>query len=97
MTDWIHCNSCYNLPRSGKNFSLTNCGHIYCSDCLSRCVRDRCMICGNSCRSILLSTEMNPSLQMYFLDPLIQLKTIQQIFEFQQNQQMRLMKFWRDQ
>ncbi|XP_076331175.1 uncharacterized protein LOC143236670 isoform X3 [Tachypleus tridentatus] len=40
---------------------------------------------------------MKPDLQMYFLDPLIQLKRIQQIFEFQHSQQVRLMKFWRDQ
>ncbi|XP_076331170.1 E3 ubiquitin-protein ligase RNF212B-like isoform X1 [Tachypleus tridentatus] len=97
MTDWIHCNSCYNLPKSGKNFSLTNCGHIYCSDCLYKCAGDRCIVCGSPCRSIQLSSEMKPDLQMYFLDPLIQLKRIQQIFEFQHSQQVRLMKFWRDQ
>lgn len=34
MADWVHCNSCYVRPGGGKLFSLTNCGHIYCADCL---------------------------------------------------------------
>ena len=34
MADWVHCNNCFVRPGGGKRFSLTNCGHIYCEDCV---------------------------------------------------------------
>lgn len=34
MADWVHCNNCFVRPGGGKIFSLTNCGHMYCADCL---------------------------------------------------------------
>ena len=34
MADWVHCNRCYRQPGNNRKFHLTNCGHIYCEDCV---------------------------------------------------------------
>jgi len=34
MADWVHCNLCFKQPGGERKFSLTNCGHIYCEECL---------------------------------------------------------------
>ncbi|GFR10007.1 putative E3 SUMO-protein ligase RNF212 [Trichonephila clavata] len=92
--EWIHCNNCFGLPDSEKNFYLTSCGHIYCRDCEEQCARTQCKLCGNQCSTIVLSSTLKPDVQMYFTDPdeLLRkkLKEVHQVSEFQKNHRARL-------
>ncbi|KFM65302.1 RING finger protein 212, partial [Stegodyphus mimosarum] len=99
--DWIHCNNCFQLPDSAKNFVLTSCGHIYCCDCEEKCARELCKLCGNQCLTINISSSMKPDVQIYFMDPgeilRKKLKEILQVFEFQKNHRARLMTYQKKQ
>ncbi|GFY70509.1 RING finger protein 212 [Trichonephila inaurata madagascariensis] len=92
--EWIHCNNCFGLPDSEKNFYLTSCGHIYCQDCEEQCARTQCKLCGNQCSTIVLSSTLKPDVQMYFTDPdeLLKkkLKEVHQVSDFQKNHRARL-------
>lgn len=36
--DWLRCNKCYRAMRdTTRNFSMTQCGHVYCGPCLEQC------------------------------------------------------------
>lgn len=37
MATWVFCNRCFQPPRRTVCFSLTSCGHVYCTGCLSKC------------------------------------------------------------
>ncbi|PFX32291.1 RING finger protein C14orf164 [Stylophora pistillata] len=93
MADWVHCNSCYIRPGGGKLFSLTNCGHIYCADCL-KANPDQCTICKRACNSIALSSQMKPEVEMYFTNPIDLSKKyytqLSQVLEFQKSHRQRL-------
>lgn len=93
MADWVHCNSCYVRPGGGKLFSLTNCGHIYCADCL-QANPDQCTICRRACNSIVLSSQMKPEVEMYFTNPIDLSKKyytqLSQVLEFQKSHRERL-------
>ncbi|GFS75922.1 putative E3 SUMO-protein ligase RNF212 [Nephila pilipes] len=99
--EWIHCNNCFGLPDSEKNFYLTSCGHIYCRDCEEQCARSQCKLCGNQCSTIMLSSSLKPDVQMYFTDPddLLRkkLKEVHQVSEFQKNHRARLLAHQRKQ
>ncbi|XP_063970408.1 probable E3 SUMO-protein ligase RNF212 [Lytechinus pictus] len=94
MTDWVHCNTCFRQPGSGPKFALTNCGHIYCGDCLETSTKDKCKMCGNPCTSITLSAKMKPDVEIYFTDPAEILKKHQKqlimVLDFQKNHRQRL-------
>ncbi|XP_023216853.1 probable E3 SUMO-protein ligase RNF212 isoform X2 [Centruroides sculpturatus] len=98
MTDWVHCNTCFSLLGSGKRFLLTSCGHIYCNDCATGSQMN-CQICGNSCTTIHLTTQMKPDVEIYFMDPqdLLKkyMKQLQQIINFQTGHRMRLSAYFR--
>ncbi|XP_078365187.1 putative E3 SUMO-protein ligase RNF212 [Oculina patagonica] len=93
MADWVHCNNCFFRPGGGKIFSLTNCGHIYCADCL-QASPDHCTICRRTCNSIVLSSQMKPEVEMYFTDPANLSKKyhsqLSQVIEFQKSHRQRL-------
>lgn len=47
---WIFCNRCLitvNLTAQCKDltFHVTNCGHVFCKECLANCVQGKCYIC----------------------------------------------------
>eukprot|EP00058_Branchiostoma_floridae_P019373 XP_002604863.1 hypothetical protein BRAFLDRAFT_77302 [Branchiostoma floridae] len=69
MADWVHCNLCFRQPGDGKKFHLTNCGHIYCADCVMTGAKDRCKMCGGKCTTIILSAHMKPDVEIFFTDP----------------------------
>ncbi|XP_067137420.1 probable E3 SUMO-protein ligase RNF212 [Centruroides vittatus] len=98
MTDWVHCNTCFSLLGSGKRFLLTSCGHIYCNDCATGSEMN-CQICGNSCTTIHLTTQMKPDVEIYFMDPqdLLKkyMKQLQQIINFQNSHRMRLSAYFK--
>ncbi|GIY83779.1 putative E3 SUMO-protein ligase RNF212 [Caerostris extrusa] len=99
--DWIHCNNCFSVPDSEKNFYLTSCGHIYCRDCEEQCARTQCKLCGNQCSTILLSSSLKPDVQIYFTDPFEilkkELKVVHQVSEFQKNHRARFQAYQRKQ
>ncbi|XP_030831903.1 probable E3 SUMO-protein ligase RNF212 [Strongylocentrotus purpuratus] len=94
MTDWVHCNTCFRQPGSGPKFALTNCGHIFCGDCLEGSTKEKCKMCGNPCTSITLSAKMKPDVELYFTDPAEILKKHQKqlvmVLDFQKNHRQRL-------
>ncbi|KAK2560692.1 RING finger protein 212B [Acropora cervicornis] len=91
--DWVHCNSCFVRPSGGKRFSLTNCGHIYCEECL-RANPNHCAMCNRACNSIVLSSQMKQEVEMYFTDPADLSKKyhsqLSQVMEFQKSHRQRL-------
>ncbi|WAR21491.1 RN212-like protein [Mya arenaria] len=99
MGDWLHCNSCYRQPGSGRNYFLTNCGHIYCENCQDKGWKERCLLCGTGHpSSFKLTSKLPPPVDAYFSDPIKMLKQtaseMKQILaatEFQHHQRKRFM------
>ncbi|XP_071817734.1 E3 ubiquitin-protein ligase RNF212B-like [Apostichopus japonicus] len=100
MADWVHCNSCFHQPGDGRQFSLTNCGHLYCGECLEDGTRDSCKMCGNHCTAIPLSSKMKPEVEVFFNDPsdIIKksLKQLIEVMDFQRNHRKRLAAYHRE-
>ncbi|XP_046582817.1 RING finger protein 212B-like isoform X2 [Haliotis rubra] len=103
MVDWLHCNLCFIQPGAGANFSLTNCGHIYCEKCLvevdvSGC-KERCRMCGSNCTIIKLSANMKPEVELFFTDPVDILrkclKQAIQVLDFQKNHRGRMLSHFK--
>ncbi|KAK2181345.1 hypothetical protein NP493_403g06015 [Ridgeia piscesae] len=70
MADWVHCNLCFKQPGGERKFSLTNCGHIYCEECLPSESHSRCKMCGKEpVTTILLTAKMKSDVEIFFLDP----------------------------
>ncbi|XP_072169279.1 probable E3 SUMO-protein ligase RNF212 [Diadema setosum] len=93
--DWVHCNTCFRQPAgSGPKFALTNCGHIYCSDCVGAGTKEKCRMCGNSCTTMTLSSQMKPDVELFFTDPAEIVKKQQKqlitVLDFQKNHRQRL-------
>ncbi|XP_035678695.1 probable E3 SUMO-protein ligase RNF212 isoform X3 [Branchiostoma floridae] len=100
MADWVHCNLCFRQPGDGKKFHLTNCGHIYCADCVMTGAKDRCKMCGGKCTTIILSAHMKPDVEIFFTDPAElakkQHKQLLQVIDFQKNHRQRLTAYMRE-
>ncbi|XP_066290834.1 probable E3 SUMO-protein ligase RNF212 [Branchiostoma lanceolatum] len=100
MADWVHCNLCFRQPGDGKKFHLTNCGHIYCADCVVGGAKDRCKMCGGKCTTIILSAHMKPDVEIFFTDPAElakkQHKQLLQVIDFQKNHRQRLTAYMRE-
>lgn len=104
MTDWLHCNTCFIQPGDGTKFLLTNCGHIYCEKCSSFACNDKCKMCGSVCKTTVLTGQMKPDIEVYFLSPQDLLKksmkmmtqTIE-VLDFQQNHRRRFISHLREQ
>lgn len=48
-TEWMFCNRCLlSITRGYEkhlSFHITNCGHIYCQDCVQPCIAPKCFVC----------------------------------------------------
>ncbi|XP_071086907.1 E3 ubiquitin-protein ligase RNF212B-like [Haliotis cracherodii] len=99
MVDWLHCNLCFIQPGAGANFSLTNCGHIYCEKCLIEGCKEQCRMCGSRCTIIKLSANMKPEVELFFTDPVDILrkclKQAIQVFDFQKNHRGRMLSHFK--
>lgn len=93
--DWVHCNNCYVQPGDVemKKFFITNCGHIYCDECLQVNQSKECRICLVKYTAIPLSSNMNSEVEIYFRDPVMNLKKQIKILEFQQSHRIRLISY----
>ncbi|KAM3718032.1 Zip [Dirofilaria immitis] len=94
---WIHCNNCCLIPsaqNTTKNqpFALANCGHIFCSACLDKCVSGKiCTVCGHSpFSSENVGRNMSEKTKKYFQTPtsllVNALRKVNSVIKFQQNQ-----------
>lgn len=92
--DWVHCNNCYIQPGDEeiKKFFITNCGHIYCDECLHK----ECRICHTTFTSIPLTSNMSSEVAVYFQDPVVNLKKQIKILEFQHSHRIRMVSHNRD-
>ncbi|XP_044304300.1 probable E3 SUMO-protein ligase RNF212 isoform X2 [Varanus komodoensis] len=100
MAALVFCNSCFQKPRGASpKFCLTNCGHVVCERCLRKGKKDECMICRATCRTIVLSKEMNSNIQSLFMgiDGLCRkyAKEVTQIAQFQEKHRRRLLAHYR--
>ncbi|XP_007435905.1 probable E3 SUMO-protein ligase RNF212 [Python bivittatus] len=101
MAGPIFCNVCFQKPQGATlNFSLTNCGHVICGQCLQKGTKDECMICRAPCRTIVLSKKVNSDIQSLFmgLDGLCRKysKEVTQIAQFQEKHRRRLLAHYRE-
>ncbi|XP_035392186.1 RING finger protein 212B [Electrophorus electricus] len=90
--DWFHCNNCF--LRQGKNFVVSNCGHVFCESCVKP---GSCSVCRATCNHLPLSHQMKPQERMFFTDPVnlihSRLEHITQIALFQNKQKERVMAY----
>lgn len=87
--DWVHCNKCFvhPSPNSGRSFLLSECGHIYCSQCQQReapkGVNGLCLVCGAQKSAIRLTSQLGPNVVPYFTHPAELVKSISAAVQFQ--------------
>jgi hypothetical protein len=86
---YVHCNRCllHLEEATAKNTTLhvTNCGHIFCNDCVLSCTNTKCFICGSTTvRTIILDSTLKPDVKAAFCDVSSQMKSLFQAFDFQQ-------------
>eukprot|EP00794_Sanderia_malayensis_P010695 gene10694-11832_t len=92
MADWVHCNSCFKQPFEVKiQFNLTNCGHIYCENCL-RQASEFCQLCKQKASCIPLSNKMKPEVEKFFVSPREKIKQIMEVMDFQDGHRQRLLQ-----
>ena len=94
MADWVHCNTCFKQPKSSLPFSLTNCGHLFCAECLTP-MKGKCKMCGSSFMAIPITSQMKPDVQVFFTDPADlerkHNKTLLQVLDFQKTHRQRFL------
>jgi hypothetical protein len=80
---------CICVSDCDANGLLTNCQHFLCSRCSAKYPPGTCPRCQKPCKAIKLNAQNFPRdiLERMQADPLSQLKSIAQTFEFQQRQQ----------
>ncbi|XP_048588065.1 RING finger protein 212B isoform X2 [Nematostella vectensis] len=95
MADWVRCNICCKKPSSERQFFLTNCGHLFCKNCIAESP-EKCRKCENSCKAIVLTSQMKPEVEEHFVDlaTLInkQHKKLLQVYEFQKSHWRQISK-----
>ena len=67
---WVQCNKCMKKMNKyeGLRYGLTNCGHIYCENCLKNATQPKCFVCqAPSPRAIELNQHLRPELRRQFL------------------------------
>ena len=67
---WVQCNKCMKkmTKYEGLRYGLTNCGHIYCENCLKNATQPKCFVCqAPSPRAIELNKHLRPELRRQFL------------------------------
>ncbi|XP_064420484.1 probable E3 SUMO-protein ligase RNF212 isoform X2 [Latimeria chalumnae] len=101
MASWVYCNTCFQQPRTDNNsLYLTNCGHVFCQSCLQKGRKNECLVCGVHCRTVLLSNQVSPDIQVLFTDLDVMCKRyskeIKQISEFQEKHRKQSLKFYKE-
>lgn len=93
-TAWIHCNKCFTRFQPNIKFFLTECGHLNCQMCAKKMEENekKCLICGYTCVSILLSNDLKPDVQTFFSNPLEAIDKIKNVVRFQQTNYTNLLK-----
>ncbi|XP_053214641.1 RING finger protein nenya-like [Panonychus citri] len=82
----IFCNGCYTFFNKDRMFSLTSCGHVYCSNCLPHGNRDNCKICKRKFSKMNITKHMPESTQMLFKDLKRNLMSFTKVIRFQSDQ-----------
>ncbi|XP_066590091.1 RING finger protein 212B-like [Prorops nasuta] len=87
------CNNCFSPPNRGKNpYFVTECGHIYCSDCISKMVKS-CVICrSENPASLPIKDPLIPKIADYFAPVEERLKSEIKTLNFQKAQMRILIK-----
>ncbi|GAB6021395.1 hypothetical protein CHUAL_004002 [Chamberlinius hualienensis] len=97
--DWLHCNHCYAQPKNEdrNNFYVTNCGHLYCTNCVAQ-ANGTCRICKRPCRTLSLSSQLDPTIAAYFKECKNMIEQhnheINKVMEFQKKHSNRLLHFY---
>ncbi|XP_007479878.1 RING finger protein 212B isoform X1 [Monodelphis domestica] len=92
--DWFHCNQCFR--KDGTHFFVTSCGHIFCKKCVTK---EKCAVCGATCKHLALSDNLKPQEKMFFKSPvetaLKYFSHISQVWSFQKKQTDLLITFYK--
>ena len=88
---WVHCNACLNRPDSNprEQFYITNCAHIFCSQCCSRIqsLGSKCVICcAKPVNFLRLDQNVPKDVRENIEDILPKLRMLLMGMEFQRNQ-----------
>ncbi len=69
--DWVKCNKCLCALTEvypQKRLCLTNCGHIFCQECVVPCVQSKCFICSApKPKTVEIGEALQPDLRLHFL------------------------------
>ena len=93
--DWVHCNRCWvrPTPNSGRHFLLSECGHIFCSECqqrdAGRATAGLCLVCGAQKSAIKLTSRLGKSVLPFFSQPAQLLGSLSAALQFQLQVQSR--------
>ena len=68
---WVQCNRCMRkmIKYETLRYGLTNCGHIFCENCLKNATQPKCFVCQSpNPRAIVLDQQnLRPELRTQFL------------------------------
>lgn len=67
---WVQCNRCMKklIKHETLRYGLTNCGHIFCENCLKNATQPKCFVCQMpNPRSVVLDRHLRPELRSQFL------------------------------
>lgn len=68
---WVQCNRCMKkmIKYETLRYGLTNCGHIFCENCLKNATQPKCFVCqsANPRAIVLDSQNLRPELRTQFL------------------------------
>uniref|UniRef100_F1L8V5 RING finger protein n=1 Tax=Ascaris suum TaxID=6253 RepID=F1L8V5_ASCSU len=98
MSDWLHCNVCFRLPKEKTDvpFFFTSCGHVLCGNCNNTEHVGKCLVCGHSITLLQINRNMRSDVQMFFRDPKDLLKryveNVIAVLDFQNGHRTRLNK-----
>ncbi|KAF7273488.1 hypothetical protein GWI33_013809 [Rhynchophorus ferrugineus] len=87
MNNWVFCNRClgkYTNKVSTRKYFLSECGHIFCGDCMRKIIETKkCEICKTPAAFMELSAEMDFTKQLFFWPMENILQQSIRIFDFQ--------------
>ncbi|CAD6198373.1 unnamed protein product [Caenorhabditis auriculariae] len=99
MTAFMHCQSCFCFPSSQTKFGVTNCGHVFCSDCAKNISQTQgvCKECKKEKVEFKAVNSSLPESIKFVFTPLTETlgrfsKTITTSLRFQQGHRSRLFK-----
>lgn len=100
---WIHCYFCgvqmkgtsrnssglpqYDHPVINLEMHLTNCGHFFCQNCVSRAATRQCAACGASpVKTVKVGPDLKPDIQAMFQKASGKASKLSKALEFRQHQ-----------